>query len=163
MIQWKLPRDGANMKNAGGGEVFMNPQRDIAHAFNSYVLRTFEMVTNPDSALMKWYYTNGGTDDDLVLVARFFRKFLEITAGKPDIALLAEASKEAGYSELPLLARLVVGHAMMNVVTSAFFQGFREAHSKACAPDLELEVTLTKGKIHRFLKKVLRSLLYALD
>jgi hypothetical protein len=163
MMQWKIPTTGTSMKTAGGGDVFMNPQRDIAHGFNQYVLRTFEIVTNPETALMKWYYENGGKEEDLVLAARFFRKFMEGTALNTEIGKLTEISKEAGYNELPLQVRLVVGHAFMNVVLSAYFHGFREAHSKPCDPGIELVEPKQLGVVKRWLKKILRGLLHALD
>jgi hypothetical protein len=148
------------MKNAGGADVFMSPERDIAHAFSGYVFRTFDIVTNPASPMMQWYYENGGKEEDLVLAARFFRKFLEITQGKPEIGLLSDVVKEAGYGELPLMVRLVVGHAFMNVGMSAFFQGFREATTKPCEPNLEIEIGKPYGLIRRTLRAGLRKLLY---
>jgi hypothetical protein len=163
MMQWKIPSGGASMKTAGGGDVYMNPQRDIAHAFNQYVLSTFAIVTNPECPLMKWYYDNGGKEEDLVLGARFFRKFMENTALKVELGKLTDISKESGYNELPILVRLVVGHAFMNVVLSAYFHGFRECHSKPCDPGIELVEPKQYGPVKRGLRKLLRALLIALD
>jgi hypothetical protein len=123
----------------------------------------YDIVCMPGSTGAKWFYDNGGTEEDLVESAKIFTKLAEIVEQRTDIRSLDAIVTEAGYKKLPLPVRMVLGQAMLNVVVSAFVHGFREAHTK---PLTESTLKFEKEEpswLRRKVKSFLRKVLYALD
>ena len=126
-LQMRIPRSGTEIESPSGKSVWMDPGRDIAHAFTTYCAKVDDVMELQDSNAMSWYYANAGTDEDRAAFFKFLAEFIRQTGNFEEAHNLATALTNAGYLQLPLNVRLAGGHAFLNVLLGAFFKGAREA------------------------------------
>jgi hypothetical protein len=130
MLQISVPDTGAMVPLPNGKKVWMNPQRDLLHAFPNYIDATYRALKDPESPSRQWYAKEGGTFEELNAAYGMIVKFSDACARQP-IPTLEEAVKESGYAALPLRARLVVGQALLGAMLGAYYKGCAETGGPA--------------------------------
>lgn len=125
MLRIKVPKDGQEVTTAQNVKVWLNPQRDITHAFSSYTYTASAMLMREGVTVAHaWFIESGGLETDVEAFDFVMRKFAEETIeGKS----LKDAFLVSGYTDLPLRTRLAVGASLIQVLMSAYHHGMVEA------------------------------------
>jgi hypothetical protein len=111
-----------------GQMLWINPGRDIVHAWPGYMARAQEVLTQTAPVVSAWFRKNGGTAEQWQQFNEFIVAF-SATVTDPEVKTVGDAMRVAGYDRLSLNARLSVGHALFNVMLGAYFAGCRECLS----------------------------------
>jgi hypothetical protein len=125
-----LPPEGAPLATADGAKIWCNPSRDIVYAAPAYLQLVANFFGDWNSPMLRWFASEGGTSQDLEDGLQFIGRYMKLVSdGLPRDKTVQDAFMDAGYAELPLSTRMVLGHAWMNVVLCAYFAGVRESGS----------------------------------
>jgi len=108
-------------------QVWMNPQRDIAHAFPDYIYRATAILEK--GTLYRFFdvfEAEGGKPEQVGEVVRFWQRYFE-NCSSAEYSTQKEAFNDAGFESLDMRAVGVAATSLMFVVLSAYYVGLQEA------------------------------------
>ena len=133
MFQFLSKLEGLDVKDHKNKTFRISPQRDLNYTFPVFIFKAFAFLENRDNSVVSWYFSEGGSDEELKRLAKSWADFIQITADAPDIDINT-AAKKANLHQFDKRAHAVLGYALGNVIASAYFAGLREANSSDFKP-----------------------------
>lgn len=107
--------------------MWVDPSRDIAHVFLSYLERADRLMDNPQGKFMQWFRSVGGTEADREKLIKFWVEYVKQTGDLQGCPDQRTALINARLLDVPLPALLAGSYALHMVLLGAYFAGCRSA------------------------------------